>query len=133
MRVLFLAALFLGACNDSDKDDDTQGGDADADTDVDADTDADSDADTDCGPVDVCQAAGPAGADCAVAPYGQPKHCADWYKDETHCPKGKMVDLIACECGCLAGPPKAVDPLCECLQGCRADTCGAGGGNGGGN
>ncbi len=48
-----------------------------------------------------------------------------------------MADLIDCECGCLAGGPKAApDPLCACLQGCRADNCGTadgGGGDGGGN
>ena len=133
MRALFLAALFLGAaCNDSGKDDDTQGGDADtdadSDTDTDADADADTDADTDCGPVDICQQAGPANANCEMAPFGQPKHCADWYKDETHCPNGKMIDLIDCECACMApkGSKAAPDPLCACLQGCAADICGAG-------
>ena len=131
MRALILATLFLGACNDSDKDDDTQGGDADADsdTDTDADTDADSDADTDCTPVEICQAAGPAGANCSVAPFGmQPKLCADWFVDDSHCPGGKMLDLIDCECGCMAGKggKAKADPLCACLQGCAADICGTG-------
>lgn len=131
MRSLFLAALFLGAaCNDSDKDD-TQAGDADADTDTDADTDADADgdADTDCTPTAICQAAGPAGADCSTAPFGlQPKACADWFVDDSHCPGGKMIDLIDCECACMAGKggKAKVDPLCACLQGCAADTCGTG-------
>ena len=130
MRAFILAALFLGACNDSSKDDTQGGGESDTDTDSDADSDTDSDSDTDkaCGPTDICQAAGPAGANCEMAPYGQPKHCADWYTVDKHCPGGKMADLIDCECGCMAGKggKAAPDPLCACLQGCAADICGAG-------
>jgi hypothetical protein len=132
MRMLFLAALFLGACNDSDKDDDTQGGDADADTDVDADTDADSDADTDCTPADICQQAGPQGAACDTPPFTlQPKQCGDWFQNEKRCTNGKMADLIDCECGCMEpkkGGKVAPDPLCVCIQQCMVDICGGGGG-----
>ena len=103
MRVLYLAALFLGACNDSSKDD-TQGGEADADTDSDADsdTDSDSDADTDCTPASICDAGGPKGAACTVANFElPPKQCANWYQNKDHCTNGKIAALIDCECGCM--------------------------------
>jgi hypothetical protein len=131
-----LAALVLGmgAC-DGDKDDTS--GDADADTDADSDsdtdgdTDSDTDADTDCGPVDICQAAGPANAACDSPPFSlQPKQCGNWYTDESRCPNGKMSALINCQCACMGGPPEAApDPICECLSGCMAKICGGGGGN----
>jgi hypothetical protein len=134
MRALFLAALFLG-CNDSDKDDDTQSGEADADTDTDtdADADADTDADTDCTPAAICEAGGPKGAVCTIAPFElPPKQCANWYQNDDHCTNGKIAALIDCECGCMnpKGSKVKPDPLCVCMQQCMADICGGGGGGG---
>jgi hypothetical protein len=136
MRALFLAALMLGACDDS-KDDTQGGGDADADTDVDSDTDADADtdADTDCTPAAICEAGGPNGAACTIAPFElQPKQCASWFQNEERCTNGKMAALIDCECGCMEPKKggKAADPLCTCMQQCMATICGGGGGNGDG-
>jgi hypothetical protein len=136
MRALFLAALVLGACDDSK--DDTQGGGDEADADADADTDADADADTDCTPADICQQAGPQGEACEVAPFTlQPKQCASWFQNDKRCTNGKMSDLIDCECGCMepkGGKAGGPGPLCACMQQCMADICGGGGGgNGGGN
>jgi hypothetical protein len=126
MRALFFAAAFLlGAC-DGEKDD-TNGSESDADADADADTDTDADADGDCGPPQICQAAGPANASCEQIPFGKgPKLCADWYQDATNCPnpEGTMQAMIECECGCMVGPPAAApNPLCACMKECFRTIC----------